>query len=87
MTVTHIKDIRLDVRDAGRAAGKSYGETVLDGLWTEPGGGSVDIAGPIQALGPDFDGWLVVEVDRPTCDPFESAKISARWTNALRRPS
>lgn len=81
----HLKDIRLDIRDRALRLGTSYGETALMGLWAEPGLGHVDLAGAIGALGHDFDGWVVVEVDRPTMDPFKSAQHSAKWLRGLKR--
>jgi inosose dehydratase len=82
----HVKDARLDVARESRAAGHGYSQTVLAGLWTEPGLGSIDLVGMIAALGPDFDGWLIAEVDYPTMDPIDSARVSAEWLAALRRP-
>ena len=82
----HLKDIRLDIRDELIAEGKTYGESALRGLWAEPGLGQVDMSKYIAMLGPDFNGWIVVEVDRPTMDPFESAKVSAAWMRNLKRP-
>ncbi|CAN7672894.1 sugar phosphate isomerase/epimerase family protein [Neorhizobium sp. LjRoot104] len=85
--VMHVKDCRLKVRDASKAAGKTYQETVTSGLWAEPGIGELDLAGMLAALGGDFDGWLIAEVDFPTLPPFECAKVSAEWFSELRRPS
>jgi inosose dehydratase len=83
--VVHVKDCRLSVRDAAKAAGKSYQETVVSGLWAEPGTGELDLEGMLAALGPDFDGWLIAEVDFPTLPPFECAQASAEWLADLRR--
>lgn len=82
----HVKDARLDVVRAARAKGLDYQQTVLSGLWTEPGLGSLDLRGILAALGPDYDGWLIAEVDYPTMDPIDSARVSAEWLAALRRP-
>jgi inosose dehydratase len=76
----HVKDCRLSVADRGRAEGWGYQQTVLAGLWAEPGRGELDLAGILAHLPDPFDGWLMVEVDRPDiADPFESARVSARW--------
>ncbi|WP_105382984.1 sugar phosphate isomerase/epimerase family protein [Neorhizobium alkalisoli] len=85
--VVHVKDCRLSVRDAARTTGMTYQETVVSGLWAEPGTGELDLAGMIAALGSDFDGWLIAEVDFPTLPPFECARVSAEWLAKLRRPS
>lgn len=84
--VAHVKDCNLKVRDDGIAAGKNYQEIVTSGLWAEPGTGELDLAGMLAALGPDFDGWLIAEVDFPSLPPFECAKASAEWLATLRRP-
>ncbi len=84
--VMHIKDCRLDVRDQSKAAGRTYQQTVMAGLWAEPGLGDLDLAGMVAALGDGFDGWLIAEVDCPTMAPFDCAEVSARWLAALKRP-
>ena len=86
ISVMHIKDIRLDVRDESTKLGRSYPEAALAGLWAEPGNGNLDIDSMIAALGADFDGWLIAEVDRPTMKPYESAIISAKYLRGLKRP-
>ncbi|MEU4226696.1 sugar phosphate isomerase/epimerase [Nonomuraea sp. NPDC026600] len=76
----HVKDCRLSVAAEGREKGWGYQQTVLGGLWVEPGRGELDLAGIIGNLPSGFDGWLMVEVDRPDItDPYESAQVSARW--------
>jgi inosose dehydratase len=85
--VLHVKDIRIKVRDESLAAGRTYPQTVLAGLWAEPGAGDLDLDGLIAELGETFDGWIIIEVDRPALSPFESAQASARWAKRLRRPT
>ncbi|MEV0384875.1 sugar phosphate isomerase/epimerase [Nonomuraea sp. NPDC050643] len=76
----HVKDCRLSVAAEGREKGWDYRRTVLAGLWTEPGRGELDLTGILGNLPGGFDGWLMVEVDRPDiADPYESAQVSARW--------
>jgi inosose dehydratase len=87
ISIMHVKDIRLDIRDAAIAAGKSYPQTALDGLWVEPGMGNLDIKAMLAELGAGFDGWIVAEVDRPTMPPLESAIVCAKYLRALRRPA
>lgn len=83
----HIKDCLLDVLDLNKKAGSSYRDTVIDGLWIEPGRGNLDLTAMLAALGPDFDGWLIAEVDYPALPAFECAEESARWLCALSRPA
>ncbi|MFI6698641.1 sugar phosphate isomerase/epimerase family protein [Streptomyces sp. NPDC050509] len=76
----HIKDLDLNLATRAREAGWDYRKTVLAGLWSEPGHGNADIDGFVSALPDDFDGWLVVEVDRgarPT--PEESVRLCGEW--------
>ena len=79
----HIKDCRTEIAAEGRARSWGYQETVMNGLWVEPGRGSIDLAGIIGALPATFDGHLMVEVDRPDISsPYESAVASAAWMSA-----
>ncbi|MEU7748627.1 sugar phosphate isomerase/epimerase [Nonomuraea sp. NPDC049158] len=79
----HVKDCRLSVAAEGREKDWGYQQTVLAGLWVEPGRGELDLPGIIGNLPSDFDGWLMVEVDRPDiADPYESAQVSARWMHS-----
>ncbi|MEV7872233.1 sugar phosphate isomerase/epimerase [Streptomyces sp. NPDC088124] len=76
----HVKDCRLSVAAQGRREGWGYQHTVREGLWVEPGRGELDLVGIIGNLPSTFDGWLMVEVDRPDIsDPYESAIESATW--------
>ncbi|MGW3956245.1 sugar phosphate isomerase/epimerase family protein [Streptomyces sp. NPDC004752] len=79
----HIKDLDLGLAVRAREAGWDYRKTVLAGLWSEPGQGNADIEGFVGALPDDFDGWLIVEVDRgarPT--PEESVRLCGEWATA-----
>jgi inosose dehydratase len=75
----HIKDIDVSLADRARSEAWSYYDAIDAGIIQEPGRGSVDLDGVLAALGDDFDGWVIVEVDRPTMDPLESARVSADW--------
>jgi inosose dehydratase len=79
----HVKDCRLRVAAQGREQGWGYQQTVLAGLWVEPGRGELDLTDIIGNLPSTFDGWLMVEVDRPDIsDPYESAQVSACWMHS-----
>jgi len=82
----HVKDIEIKARDESLASGRTYPQTVLAGLWSEPGQGDLPLEELMAALGPNFDGWVFIEVDRPALAPFESAQASAQWARRLRRP-
>lgn len=81
----HVKDCRTEVAAQGKDKGWSYQETVLHGLWAEPGRGSLDLTGILGNLPDTFDGALIVEVDRPDLEPYESAVASAAWMRSAFR--
>ena len=76
----HIKDVSASVSASSLTGGLNYQQTVLAGIWREPGLGDVDLDAVLGVLGPTFDGWLIVEVDRPFLPtPGESISACARW--------
>jgi inosose dehydratase len=80
VAAVHVKDCRSAVLRRARSEGLSYQETVLAGLWAEPGGGDLDLDGLLAALPAAFDGWLIAEVDRPALPtPAASARACAAW--------
>lgn len=80
LAFVHVKDCRVSVARRSRAVGSTYQQTVLAGLWAEPGRGELPMVAMLDALPTGFGGALVVEVDRPDIgDPFESAQASAAW--------
>jgi inosose dehydratase len=82
----HLKDVRLGVAHAPELRAADYRSVVAAGLWAEPGRGDLDLLGVLETLSPDYDGWVVVEVDRPSAaSPLESARVSAEWVAALPR--
>jgi inosose dehydratase len=79
----HVKDCRLSVAAEGRAGDWDYKKIVRSGLWAEPGRGELPLVEILGALGNDFGGWLMVEVDKPDiADPYESAVASTTWMRA-----
>jgi inosose dehydratase len=76
----HVKDVRLDVARAPQLRDADYRTVVTAGLWAEPGRGDLDLLRVLESVDADFDGWAIVEVDRPAAgSPFESARVSAVW--------
>ncbi len=75
----HLKDVRLEVAEAGRAADEDYWKISSRHIWTEPGRGDVAFGAVLEALG-GFDGWFIVEVDVPDQPtPAETAAVSWEW--------
>lgn len=75
----HIKDYHSKVALRSRTHDIDYRSTVLAGLWTEPGSGDANIEEVLAAAGPDFDGWVVVEVDRGSIPPADSIGRCGEW--------
>ncbi|WTW98867.1 sugar phosphate isomerase/epimerase [Streptomycetaceae bacterium NBC_01309] len=75
----HVKDLHHGVARRSREEGLTYQQSVAAGLWTEPGFGDADLPGVLAALGNDFDGWVVVEVDRGSVPPAESVARCGAW--------
>lgn len=83
----HVKDLHQDVARRSRAEDLTYRQTVMAGLWTEPGRGDLDYEAIWAALGEDFSGAIVIEVDRGALDPpLESARACAQWVRSSREP-
>lgn len=64
ITHVHLKDVRRTVLDRARATRGSFADAVAAGVFAPLGAGDIDISGVLAALGPGYDGWLVVEQDR-----------------------
>jgi sugar phosphate isomerase/epimerase len=75
----HLKDLDLEIAAASRSKATPYYEVSDQRFFLEPGLGHIDLPNVLNALGDDFAGWIIIEVDRPSMEPFESAKVSWRW--------
>lgn len=82
----HCKDVRRPVLDAARKANKSFLDSVLDGVFTVPGDGSVAFAPVLKHLNDQgYQGWLVVEAeqDPAKAHPLTYAKLGFRNLSQL----
>jgi inosose dehydratase len=77
----HLKDLRADVLAHASTSGWDYDATVRAGLWQEPGHGDLDLW-PVADLVRDAAAWMIIEVDRSTVSPVESARRCASWAQA-----
>lgn len=75
----HLKDLDLDIAAASRSRPTPYYEVSDQRFFLEPGLGDIDLPAVLKALGDAFEGWILVEVDRPSMEPFESAEVSRAW--------
>ena len=78
----HLKDMDLSIAAESRKKPTSYYTVADQRFFLEPGLGDIDLPGVIRALGEDFPGWIILEVDRASMEPFESAKYSYKWVEA-----
>jgi inosose dehydratase len=70
----HCKDIRADRFETAKERDSSFLESVLDGVFTVPGDGSIDYASVFGALkDADYSGWLVVEAEQ---DPAKAHPLT-----------
>lgn len=75
----HIKDLDVAIARDSRENPRPYHVTTDQGIFLEPGLGQLDLVGALETLPESFDGWVIIEVDRASMDPVESAKTTARW--------
>jgi sugar phosphate isomerase/epimerase len=75
----HLKDLDLDIAAASRSTPTPYYEVSDQRFFLEPGLGDIDLPAVLKALGDGFEGWILIEVDRPSMEPFESAEVSRAW--------
>ena len=59
----HAKDVRPAVRERADAADWSFLRSVIEGVYTVPGDGSVDYPAVLRALG-RYSGWIVIEAEQ-----------------------
>lgn len=79
----HIKDMDSSIARKSRESDWSYQQTVREGIWKELGTGDLDHEAVFEALPEQFNGWIVIEVDRGTTPtPEESIEMSADWLRA-----
>lgn len=76
----HIKDYRSAIAQRCRDEGWDYRKTSRAGIWTELGTGDMNISAVLDSVPDEFDGWIVIEVDRGTTPtPQESINMSGTW--------
>ena len=84
----HCKDVRAEVVREARMRDWSFLDSVLKGVFTVPGDGSVDFAVLLQVLRDhDYRGWLVVEAEQdPALAPsYQYAQMGFRHLTELKR--
>ena len=74
----HTKDVRRAVFESVQAAGKSFLDGVLAGMFTAPGDGDLDFAPVMRALADiGYSGWIVIEAeqDPKLADPVVYSRL------------
>ncbi|MGA2495848.1 MAG: myo-inosose-2 dehydratase [Roseiarcus sp.] len=59
----HVKDVRRPVADRALAEDWSFLDSVLEGVYTVPGDGSINFVDVFKAL-PNYSGWVVIEAEQ-----------------------
>ncbi|WP_181708619.1 myo-inosose-2 dehydratase [Chthonobacter rhizosphaerae] len=75
----HCKDVRADVRARSEAEDWSFLDSVLSGVYTVPGDGTVDYVSVFRQI-PDYDGWVVIEAeqDPEKANPYHYVSMGYR---------
>lgn len=82
----HCKDVRADVLADSKNRNLSFLDSVLNGVFTVPGDGSIDYATLFSGLKTsDYSGWLVVEAEQDPviAHPLTYATLGANNLKAL----
>ncbi|WP_300266223.1 sugar phosphate isomerase/epimerase [Microbacterium sp.] len=75
----HIKDIDVAIAEQTRQSRVPYYSHFRQRFFLEPGQGQLPLREALAELPEGFDGTILVEVDKPSQDPYESAKTSWAW--------
>ncbi|PRB00998.1 sugar phosphate isomerase/epimerase [Microbacterium sp. MYb64] len=75
----HVKDMDLGIAASARTTPTPYFDVMSRRFFLEPGLGDVPIREALAELPEDFAGTVLVEVDKPSMEPFASAKASWAW--------
>lgn len=75
----HIKDMDLQLAAAARETPTPYFDVMAQRFFLEPGLGDVPLREALAELPADFGGTVLIEVDKPSMEPFASARRSWAW--------
>ncbi|ALN74796.1 myo-inosose-2 dehydratase [Aureimonas sp. AU20] len=79
----HVKDVRLDVARQAAQEDWSFLTSVLAGVYTVPGDGSVDYVSVFTAL-PDYSGWVVIEAEQDPDKAHPATYVKMGYDNLTR---
>ena len=82
----HLKDIRMDILRQVKQQELSFLDSVIAGVFTVPGDGSIDFFPVFEALARlDYQGWLIVEAeqDPAQANPLEYAQKGRQFIQTM----
>ena len=82
----HLKDIRVDILEESKQAGRSFLASMQAGFFTVPGDGAIVFKPILQTLADaGFTGWLVVEAeqDPSKANPLVYAKTARSYLREI----
>lgn len=79
----HAKDVRLDVARRAAEGDWSFLDSVLEGVYTVPGDGTVDYVSVFRAV-PDYAGWVVIEAEQDPVKADPKRYVAMGYRNLVR---
>ncbi|RIX99678.1 myo-inosose-2 dehydratase [Aureimonas flava] len=79
----HAKDVRPDIARRATAENWSFLTSVLAGVYTVPGDGSVDYVRVLREL-PDYSGWIVIEAEQDPDKAHPATYVKLGHENLVR---
>lgn len=79
----HAKDVRSAVAAKALAEDWSFLDSVLAGVYTVPGDGSIDFVGVFKAL-PEYSGWVVIEAEQDPDKANPKTYVTMGYNNLKR---
>lgn len=79
----HAKDVREDVRAESERGDWSFLDSVLAGVYTVPGDGTVDYQSVFREI-PDYSGWVVIEAEQDPEKAPPKTYVSMGYRNLVR---
>ena len=78
----HVKDVRPEVAEQAARENWSFLTSVLAGVYTVPGDGSVDYLSVFEAL-PGYSGWVVIEAEQDPAKAPPATYVKMGYDNLL----
>ena len=79
----HTKDVRADIAREAIAKDWSFLQSVLAGVYTVPGDGSIDFVSVFKAL-PNYAGWVVIEAEQDPVKAPPAQYVKMGYDNLVR---